>query len=87
MSGEDMQLSASDNMTLTAGKQLDVGVQKDFTLAPVNNSACTAVKGQNRSARKTILIFRLRVKISPLGRHRTRIFRVARNWSLRHRMN
>ena len=33
VSGEDMQLSASDNMTLTAGKQLDVGVQKDFTLA------------------------------------------------------
>ncbi|HCB1050310.1 TPA: DUF2345 domain-containing protein [Klebsiella pneumoniae] len=33
VSGEDMQLSASDNMTLTAGKRLDVGVQKDFTLA------------------------------------------------------
>lgn len=33
VSGEDMQLSASDNLTLTAGKQLDIGVQKDFTLA------------------------------------------------------
>ncbi|POT57066.1 type VI secretion system tip protein VgrG [Citrobacter amalonaticus] len=33
VSGEDMQLSARDNLTLTAGKQLDVGVQKDFTLA------------------------------------------------------
>lgn len=29
VSGEDMQLSASDNMTLTAGKQLDVGAQGD----------------------------------------------------------
>ncbi len=28
-----MQLSVSDNLTLTAGKQLDVGAQKDFTLA------------------------------------------------------
>lgn len=33
VSGEDMQLSARDNLTLTAGKQLDVGAQKDFTLA------------------------------------------------------
>lgn len=33
VSGEDMQLSASDNLMLTAGKQLDVGAQKDFTLA------------------------------------------------------
>lgn len=33
MSGEDMQLSARDNLTLTAGKQLDIGAQKDFTLA------------------------------------------------------
>ncbi|MFP1730997.1 type VI secretion system Vgr family protein [Lonsdalea quercina] len=33
VSGEDMQLSANDNLTLTAGKQLDVGAQKDFTLA------------------------------------------------------
>jgi len=32
-SGEDMQLSAQDNLTLVAGKQLDIGVQKDFTLA------------------------------------------------------
>ncbi|MCW4875735.1 DUF2345 domain-containing protein [Enterobacter hormaechei] len=28
-----MQLSVSDNLTLTGGKQLDVGAQKDFTLA------------------------------------------------------
>ncbi|HAS1810011.1 DUF2345 domain-containing protein [Enterobacter hormaechei] len=28
-----MQLSVSDNLTLTAGKQLNVGAQKDFTLA------------------------------------------------------
>lgn len=33
VSGEDMQLSARDNLTLTAGKQLDIGAQKDFTLA------------------------------------------------------
>ncbi|WP_426448623.1 type VI secretion system Vgr family protein [Siccibacter colletis] len=33
VSGEDMQLSARDNLTLTAGRQLDVGAQKDFTLA------------------------------------------------------
>jgi type VI secretion system secreted protein VgrG len=33
VSGEDMQLSAGDNLTLTAGRQLDVGVQKDVTLA------------------------------------------------------
>ena len=33
VSGEDMQLSASDNLTLTAGRQLDVGAQRDFTLA------------------------------------------------------
>ncbi|WP_313572803.1 type VI secretion system tip protein VgrG [Pseudescherichia sp.] len=32
-SGEDMLLSAQENMTLVAGKQLDIGVQKDFTLA------------------------------------------------------
>ena len=28
-----MQFSASDNLTLTAGKQLDVGAHKDFTMA------------------------------------------------------
>ena len=33
VSGEDMQLSAQDNLILTAGKQLDVGAQKNFTLA------------------------------------------------------
>jgi type VI secretion system secreted protein VgrG len=32
-SGDDILLSAQENLTLVAGKQLDVGAQKDFTLA------------------------------------------------------
>ncbi len=28
-----MRISASENLTLTAGKQLDIGARKDFTLA------------------------------------------------------
>jgi type VI secretion system secreted protein VgrG len=33
VSGEDIQLSADDNLTLTAGKQMDIGAHKDFTVA------------------------------------------------------
>ncbi|UMP92318.1 hypothetical protein MJ580_11025 [Klebsiella pneumoniae] len=38
-------ISRVTNMTLTAGKQLNVGVQ-GLTLAAVNNSACATVKGK-----------------------------------------
>ncbi|WP_442867934.1 DUF2345 domain-containing protein, partial [Citrobacter sp. Awk 2] len=29
----NVRISASENLTLTAGKQLDIGARKDFTLA------------------------------------------------------